>query len=108
MPILVLILIMSAQLRGGPRTVDYTLAMPDPASHVFHVSATFDGLDPSELLVIAASRRTFAVMTMLGGEFGARGRIGVLPVLLSARGIAATRMPVLNTRERVLVENALE
>jgi malate/lactate dehydrogenase len=58
--------------------------------------------------LIAASRRTFAVMTMLGGEFGARGRIGVLPVLLSARGIAATRMPVLNTRERVLVENALE
>jgi malate/lactate dehydrogenase len=57
--------------------------------------------------LITLSRRTFAVMTMLGGEFGTRGRVGVLPALLSASGIAATRVPVLNTRERVLVENAL-
>jgi malate dehydrogenase len=57
--------------------------------------------------LVTASRRTFAVLTMLGGEFGVRGRVGVLPVRLSARGIVATRVPTLNTRERVLVENAL-
>jgi malate dehydrogenase len=57
--------------------------------------------------LITLSRCTFAVMTMLGGEFGTRGRVGVLPALLSGRGIAATRVPVLNTRERVQVENAL-
>jgi malate/lactate dehydrogenase len=57
--------------------------------------------------LVTASRRTFAVLTMLGGEFGVRGRVGVLPVQLSARGIVATRVPALNTRERVQVENAL-
>lgn len=57
--------------------------------------------------IIIASRRTFNVLTRLGGEFGVRGRVGVLPVLLSARGIQATRVPALNTRERVQLENAL-
>ncbi len=57
--------------------------------------------------VLTASRRTFAVLTMLGGEFGVRGRVGVLPAVLSAGGIVATRVPALNTRERVQVENAL-
>ena len=57
--------------------------------------------------IVTASRRTFSVLTRLGGEFGARGRVGVLPVLLSARGIHAVRVPTLNTRERVQVENAL-
>ena len=57
--------------------------------------------------ILTASRRTFGVLTMLGGEFGARGRIGVLPALFSATGIMATRVPALNTRERVQVENAL-
>jgi malate/lactate dehydrogenase len=57
--------------------------------------------------ILTASRRTFGVVTMLGGEFGTRGRAGVLPALLSTRGIAATRLPALNTRERVRLENAL-
>ena len=57
--------------------------------------------------ILTASRRTYSVLTMLGGEFGARGRAGVLPALLSTRGIVATRIPALNTRERVLVENVL-
>jgi malate/lactate dehydrogenase len=57
--------------------------------------------------LITGSRRTFSVLTRLGGEFGARGRVGVLPVLLSATGIYATRVPALTTRERVQVENAL-
>jgi len=57
--------------------------------------------------VITSSRRTFSVLTLLGGEFGARNRAGVLPARLSTQGIAETRVPALNTRERVLVENAL-
>jgi malate/lactate dehydrogenase len=60
----------------------------------------------AEALVIS-SRRTFSVLTVLGGEFGVRGRTGVLPALLSIQGIAATRVPALTTRERVQVENAL-
>jgi malate dehydrogenase len=57
--------------------------------------------------ILTGSRRTFGVLTMLAGEFGARGRAGVLPALLSTRGIEATRLPSLNTRERVRLENAL-
>lgn len=57
--------------------------------------------------VVSSSRRTFSLLTMLDGEFGARGRVAVLPAVLSSTGIAATRVPVLNTRERVRVENAI-
>jgi malate/lactate dehydrogenase len=57
--------------------------------------------------VLSSSRRTFSVLTLLGGEFGARGRVGILPTILSNQGIVATRVPALNTRERVQVENAL-
>jgi len=55
----------------------------------------------------AASERTFTVLTVFGGEFGARNRVGVLPAVLSRQGISATRVPTLNTRERVRVENSL-
>lgn len=54
-----------------------------------------------------SSRRAFSVLTMLGGEFGVRGRVGTLPVLLSTTGIVQTRVPILNTRERVQLENVL-
>jgi malate dehydrogenase len=57
--------------------------------------------------LLSSSRRTFSVLTVLGGEFGVRGRAGVLPALLSIQGIVATRVPTLTTRERVQVENAL-
>jgi len=57
--------------------------------------------------LISSSRRTFQVLTVLDGEFGSRGRVGILPAVLSARGIAATRVPALTARERVQVENAL-
>ena len=57
--------------------------------------------------VITSSRRAFSVLTVLGGEFGARDRVGVLPARLSTQGIVETRVPALNTRERVQVENAL-
>lgn len=57
--------------------------------------------------VVTSSRRAFSVLTPLGGEFGARGKVGVLPARLSTQGIVETRVPSLNTRERVQVENAL-
>lgn len=57
--------------------------------------------------IASSSRRTFNVLTVLRGEFGVRGRVGVLPATLSASGIAAVRVPTLNARDRVQVENAL-
>jgi len=57
--------------------------------------------------LVTSSRRSVNVLTVLSGEFGTRGRVGVLPALLGARGIVATRIPPLNTRERLLLENAL-
>jgi malate dehydrogenase len=57
--------------------------------------------------LLVSSRRTFSVLTMLGGEFGVRGRVGALPALLSSSGIVHTRAPALNTRERVQLETAL-
>lgn len=57
--------------------------------------------------ILGSSRRFFSVLTQLGGEFGVRNRTGALPVLLGPRGITATRVPTLATRERVQVETAL-
>jgi malate dehydrogenase len=57
--------------------------------------------------ILNASRRSFSILTMLGGEFGARGRVGAVPALLDSHGIAGTRTPSLNTRERVLLDTAL-
>jgi malate dehydrogenase len=57
--------------------------------------------------LVASSRRTFSVLTVLGGEFGVRGRVGALPALLSTSGIVRTRVPTLSTRERVQLETAL-
>lgn len=57
--------------------------------------------------ILTSSRRTFSVLTMLGGEFGVRGRVGSIPALLSTTGIVHARVPTLSTRERVLLETAL-
>jgi malate/lactate dehydrogenase len=57
--------------------------------------------------LVTSSRRSFSVLTMLGGEFGVRGRVGALPVLLSSHGIVHVRIPSLNPRERVQLETAL-
>jgi malate dehydrogenase len=57
--------------------------------------------------IVSSARNAQAVLTILDGEFGSRHRAGVLPAILSASGIVSTRVPVLNTRERVQVENAL-
>lgn len=57
--------------------------------------------------VLRSARRTFTVLSMLDGEFGARGRIGAMPVLLSDTGIVHRRVPTLSARERVQLETAL-
>jgi malate dehydrogenase len=57
--------------------------------------------------IVHASRRSFSVLTALGGEFGVRNRVASLPALLAARGIAHVRVPTLTTRERVQLETAL-
>ena len=38
--------------------------------------------------LVRHSRRAFSVLTVLGGEFGVRGRVGAMPVHLSPSGIA--------------------
>lgn len=57
--------------------------------------------------ILSSSRRTFCVLTQLGGEFGARNRPGCVPARLAPHGIAETRVPELTTRERVQVQTAL-
>lgn len=57
--------------------------------------------------LLHASRRSFSVLTPLGGEFGVRNRVGALPALLASRGIVHVRVPALTTRERVQLETAL-
>lgn len=57
--------------------------------------------------VLRSERRAFSVLTVLSGEFGVRGRVGAIPVMLSSPGIVHTRVPSLNVRERVELETAL-
>ena len=57
--------------------------------------------------ILSNSRRSFSVLTQLGGEFGVRHRAGALPARLAVRGIAETRVPELSTRERVQLQTAL-
>jgi malate/lactate dehydrogenase len=57
--------------------------------------------------LIDSSRASFSVLTVLSGEFSVKDRVGVLPALLAAHGIAHMRTPSLNTRERILLETAL-
>ena len=57
--------------------------------------------------IVTSSRRAFNVVSVLGGEFGAEGRVGALPSLLAAPGIVHVRVPSLSTRERVQMQTAL-
>jgi malate dehydrogenase len=57
--------------------------------------------------MVTSARRAPGVLTVLGGEFGVRNRVGVLPCLLGPGGITEVRPPALNARERVLLETAL-
>ncbi len=57
--------------------------------------------------VFESSRQSFSVLTMLGGEFNVKDRVGTLPALLSSTGIVHTRVPTLSTRERVRLDTVL-
>jgi malate dehydrogenase len=56
--------------------------------------------------LVESSRQSYSVLTMLRGEFGVKDRIGTLPAMLSSSGIERTRLPSLNTRERILLDRA--
>jgi malate dehydrogenase len=58
--------------------------------------------------IVRSSRRPRCVTAVLDGEFGARGQAGAVPAYLGPSGIERTVVPVLNTRERVQVEAALD
>ena len=57
--------------------------------------------------LVTTSRRAPSVLAVLGGEFGVRNRVGVLPCFLSPAGIAQARVPDLSARERVQLGTAL-
>ena len=57
--------------------------------------------------ILSSSRESFSVLTQLGGEFGVKGRVGALPARLGPGGIVETRVPALDTRQRVQLQVAL-
>jgi malate dehydrogenase len=57
--------------------------------------------------IVTASRQAVNILTVLDGEYGVRERLGSTPALLDGSGVATLRIPLLSTRERVLVETAL-
>jgi malate dehydrogenase len=58
--------------------------------------------------VIHSTRRGLHVLAILDGEFGARGQVSAVPAFVATTGIVGTRTPSLSTRERVLLETALQ
>lgn len=64
----------------------------------------------TRVLAAAAKRthHTVCAFVAVTREEGDRGRVGMLPVQLSARGIAAVLTPALSTRDRVRLETALQ
>jgi malate dehydrogenase len=57
--------------------------------------------------IVTGARESCAVLTPIDGEFGVRRAVGILPAVLGRDGIAHTRVPALDTRDRVRVETAL-
>ena len=57
--------------------------------------------------ILSGSRRSFSILTQLGGEFGVRGRAGALPARLGAYGIVETRQPQLDARQQVRLQVVL-
>ena len=57
--------------------------------------------------LVTSSRRTWSVLNVLDGEWGVRGRVGVVPALLSTTGIVHRREPELTGRDRVRLGTAL-
>jgi malate dehydrogenase len=62
-------------------------------------------------VLLAAARRNHHIVcafVAVTREEGDRGRVGMLPVQLDARGIAMVLMPTLSTRDRVRLDTALQ
>lgn len=57
--------------------------------------------------ILAASRRTFSLLTPLDGEFGIRHTVGALPVRLGDGGIVERKVPFLGEREQVRLQTTL-
>ena len=57
--------------------------------------------------LLSSSRQSVSVLTPLGGEFGVKNRVGALPARLGPRGILETRVPDLDTRDRVRLQVVL-
>ena len=57
--------------------------------------------------ILSGSRRSFSILTQLGGEFGVKGRAGALPARLGPSGIVETREPQLDARQQVRLQVAL-
>jgi malate dehydrogenase len=57
--------------------------------------------------IVTSSRQAVNILTVLDGEYGVRERLGSTPALLDSSGVVTVRVPLLSTRERVLVETAL-
>lgn len=57
--------------------------------------------------LLESSRESFSVLALLDGEFGVKDRVGTLPALLTTHGIAQTRLPSLNAREKTRLLTAL-
>jgi malate dehydrogenase len=57
--------------------------------------------------LVDAARRSWCVLTVLDDEFRARGRVAAVPALLTLQGVVRVRTPLLNTREQVQLDTAL-
>ncbi len=57
--------------------------------------------------IVDTSRKTFSVLTMLGGELNVKDRVSAIPALLAPTGVVHTRVPTLSTRERVRLDTVL-
>ena len=57
--------------------------------------------------VLTSARESLHVLTLLDGQFNAKGRPGALPAVLAPHGIAHLRTPALSVKERVQVESSL-
>ena len=58
--------------------------------------------------IVQGSRGPLNVLTVLTGEFGVRGGVGVVPSFLGPGGISRTRVPPLDAKERTSLETALQ
>jgi malate dehydrogenase len=57
--------------------------------------------------VVTGSRKVFSCTIGLDGEFGMRGTVSSVPVVIGPRGVTRVVAPTLDGREQMLLENAV-